>query len=462
MDKANNQILTVAQMRAAEQSLIDGGSSVGALMEIAGRGAADWVLRLAWPKPVTVLCGPGNNGGDGYVIAETLRARQLPVTIVAPLPPGTDAARHARAAYGGDIWSGGDLPRGGTLVDCLFGSGLTRPLDDDLFGLLASLSQTHLHRAAIDLPSGVESDGGQPLNDGLPDYDLTVALGAWKFVHWTMPAAATMGARHLVPIGIGTVPGAAQMLVRPHLRPPAANAHKYLRGLVAVVAGSMPGAALLACKAAMHGGAGYVRLATQTAPASTPAELVIDPDAIDDPRLSAILIGTGLGRDDRARARLKDCLARNLPTALDADALLLLEPALLNARSAAIVATPHEGELAQLARIFGIAVAGKRAIATQLAQRAGMVVIAKGPDTVIAAPDGRLAIGRPASSWLSTAGTGDVLAGLLVSRLGTGIDPFEAACQAVWLHTEAAGRAGTAFTSAELADYISEAYESCL
>src|SRR5690606_29923836 len=124
-------------MQAAEQALIDGGETIDSLMQTAGRGAADWVWRVAAGRPVTVLCGPGNNGGDGYVIAETLRARGLPVVVVAPVEPKTDAARNARAAYGGEFAEAG---HGGVFVDCLFGSGLARPLGEGLAGLVHSLA----------------------------------------------------------------------------------------------------------------------------------------------------------------------------------------------------------------------------------------------------------------------------------------------------------------------------------
>ncbi|OJW68014.1 MAG: NAD(P)H-hydrate epimerase, partial [Sphingomonadales bacterium 63-6] len=176
MRRVSDQILTVAQMRDAEEALIAAGSSVDALMQIAGHGAAEWVWRLGSPKPVTVLCGSGNNGGDGYVIAESLRERGLPVTVVAPLAPGTDAARNARAAYRGEVLASAEGARGHVLVDCLFGSGLVRPLSPELFQVLRQLADSHPLRIAVDLPSGVESDSGRPLNEGLPDYRLTVSL----------------------------------------------------------------------------------------------------------------------------------------------------------------------------------------------------------------------------------------------------------------------------------------------
>ena len=399
---------------------------------------------------------------QGYVIAETLRSWGLDVAVVAPIDPRTDAAKNALAAYKGPVLSAPDGRHGGTLVDCLFGSGLVRPLSDELHALLSDLAASHPHRIAVDVPSGIESDTGQPLNEDLPEYDLTVALGAWKFAHWLMPAAATMGLRKLVPIGAEQVAGAARLLARPRLAAPPVDAHKYSRGLAVVVAGEMPGAALLASQAAMRGGAGYVKLAAGSAPAVTPPELVVQAEALHDPRVDAASVGSGLGRDERAKAKMVEALSRGLPTVLDGDALVLLTPDVLAGRSAATILTPHEGELTALAKTFGISAQGKLAVARELAGKTGAVVVAKGPDTMIAASDGRTAIAPPAPSWLSTAGSGDVLAGLAVSRLATGADAFDAACEAVWLHGEAAWLAGAAFTSAELIHEISTAFSACL
>lgn len=462
MRPASNQILTVAQMRAAEEALIAAGTGVDALMALAGRGAAEWIFRIAWPRSVTVLCGPGNNGGDGYVIARTLRERGLPVRVVAPLEPATDAARNARAAWQGEILASAEGVQGAVLVDCLFGSGLTRPLDDGLFALLTTLAGQHDHCVAVDLPSGVESDSGRPLNRDLPIYDLTIALGAWKFAHWAMPASALMGDRRIVPIGIGEVPGAARLATRPRLQPPAPDAHKYSRGLLAVVAGAMPGAALLAAQAAMRGGAGYVKLAASSTPAGTPADLVVDAEALADTRLSALLIGPGLGRTERARARVEEVLRLPVPRVLDADALMLLRPEMPVSRTAPMIATPHEGELAALAAAFGVTASGKQGIARKLAERLRMVLVAKGPDTMIVSPDGELALLPAAPSWLSVAGTGDVLAGLIASRLSTGAEPFAAACEGGWLHREAARIAGPVLTPGSLIEAVPAAYGACL
>jgi hydroxyethylthiazole kinase-like uncharacterized protein yjeF len=456
-------VLSVAQMRAAEQALIDGGETVSSLMERAGAGAAEWVWRIAGGRPVTVLCGPGNNGGDGYVIARELARRGAKVTVVAPLEPTTDAALAARACYDR---SAEDRGHGGVLVDCLFGSGLTRPLSPDLLGLLVDEAHRHSLRVAVDMPSGIDSDSGRPLNEGFPRYDVTLSLGAWKFAHWLMPAMASMGERRLVPIGIAAPDDAATLLSRPHFAAPADDAHKYSRGMVLIVGGPMQGAALLAGESAMRGGAGTVRLAaTELHPAAS-ADLVLKPqplaELLADERTGAVLIGPGLGRDDDAREKLAHVLAAGRATVIDADALALLGPRDLERFDAPLVMTPHHGEMKSLVASFGIEADGKVAQARRLAQAARAVVVSKGPDTVIAAPDGRTVLAPPPSSWLATAGTGDVLAGLLVSRLSTGAEPFAAACEAVWLHGEAARRAGPAFTASELARYVAAAYAAAL
>ena len=453
-----DQILTVAQMRAAEQALIDGGTSVEALMDIAGRGAGEWVWRISGGGPVTVLCGPGNNGGDGWVIAETIRELGGDVAVVSPRESGTDAARNARSLYRGAVIDASTPRHGEVFVDCLFGSGLTRAMPAEWADLIARLARHHHAAVAIDLPSGVASDSGAVLNDGLPRYDLTVALGAWKFAHWTMPAMARMGSRRLVEIGCGRVPGAARLLARPALRAPDASSHKYTRGLLGIVAGTMPGAALLAANAAMHGGAGYVKLLGEGG--ALPPELVAETGplamALEDKRMSAVLVGPGLGRGEQATARLADVLAAKHPAGIDADALTLLSPA--DAPLPNAVLTPHEGELAALEKSFALPANGlRRDRALAVAKATGAVVLLKGADSLIAAPDGTIICAPAAPSWLSVAGSGDVLAGVLASRLAVHGEPLRAAEEALWLHGEAARLAGPAFTAGQLADTVREA-----
>ena len=458
-----NQVLSVAQMHDAEQALINVGTSVDALMQIAGRGAGEWVRRMAARRPVTVLCGPGNNGGDGYVIAQFLFEHGNPVQVVPAREPATDAARNARALYLGPVLAADAGPHAlrqahgdQVLVDCLFGSGLTRALPDDLASLLGALAASHRHRIAIDVPSGIESDSGVALNPGLPEWDLTVALGAWKFAHLAQPASAAMGMLKLVDIGVAAVPGAAHVLARPRIEAPLVNAHKYTRGLAAVVAGAMPGAPLLAADAAMHSGAGYVKLLAAERPDGVPHDLVCaSKDELADKRVAAVLVGPGLGRDDAAKSRLVAVLAGLAPAVIDADALVLLTPAMLERRTGGLVLTPHEGEMAALERAFGLAGdESRRGRAVALAAECGAVVVFKGPDTVIAATDGAVLLAPGASSWLSVAGSGDVLAGIVVSRLAVTRDPWRAAQEAVWLHGEAARRAGPAFTASALVDAV--------
>ena len=489
-----NQILTAAQMRAAEAALIARGTSVDELMQRAGRSAADWVWRMAAGRSVTVLCGPGNNGGDGYVIAETLRRLGSPVQVVMASEPASTAAKVARGLYGGPVLPPAPAAPGEVLVDCLFGTGLARPLSADHAALLDTLAASHRQVIAVDLPSGVDADLGLALNCDLPANHLTIALGAWKFAHFLMPAAASMGALRLVGIGVEAVDGAADVIAQPRFAPPATDAHKYTRGLLGVVEGAMPGAAVLAAMAAQGAGAGYVKLlgegsaypstgSGRAGPAGTffpnpaqpepvegralPSDLVHDPgplrEALADKRFNALLLGPGLGRDAAAREAMALVLARDASTVLDADALLLLTRPLLAERTALLIVTPHGGELSALEQAFSLSGEGSKADrARNLAKAGNMIVVAKGAGTVVAAPDGRVALAERASSWLSTAGTGDVLAGVIASRLAMGADAFNAACEGVWLHGEAARLCCPPFTAGQLAAQVRSAYAACL
>lgn len=463
---ASHQILSVAQMRGAEEALIARGSSVEALMDTAGRGAADWVWRIAARHRVTVLCGPGNNGGDGYVLAQAIRERGGDVVVVAGYEPQSPAARKARDAFSGEVLGRAAEVRGEVFVDCLFGSGLTRPLQPDDEALIARLAASHHHRIAVDVPSGVQSDTGMLLAGRLPRFELTVALGAWKFAHFLRPAAGIMGALRLVGIGVDPVTGAAEVVARPKLSAPSTDAHKYTRGLLAIVAGHMPGAAVLAATAAQGAGAGYVRLYSEHE-GHVPSDIVLSTEppieALEDERIGAVLVGPGLGRNARARERIAVALAAETPAVVDADALVLLSPRNLSERSAPVIATPHDGELAALERAFDCENGGSKAErALAIARASGMIIVSKGPGTVVSAPDGRLACAAAATSWLSTAGTGDVLAGAIASRLASGSAPFEAACEGLWLHSEAARLCSAPFTASDLARAIPQAFATCL
>lgn len=457
-------VLTVDQMRAAEKAAMDNGITEWELMQRAGEGAAQWVARMAGGRSVCVLCGPGNNGGDGYVIAESLRKRGLSVAVVAPKEPGSETARTARERYRGQIATGA-LPEACVYVDCLFGYGLSRKVEGGFAALLASLRDATGYKIAIDVPSSVASDTGELLGPEV-NHDLTIAFGAWKRAHFTMPAMALMGAKRLVDIGIDFPDDASRTSSPPCLTPPAGDAHKYTRGLLAIVAGEMPGAPLLAAQAAMRSGSGYVKLLSEHSHPDAPAELVIDDrplaDALDDKRIGALLIGPGLGRGEAARERLGKVLSSGAPVVLDADALHLLDPSILDGRDVSKIAvTPHEGELAALCDTFQIKGDAKFARAEGLHAVTGMTVLAKGPDSVVARAD-CVRYFEQGSSWLSAAGTGDVLAGIAASRLAVHGEPQRALEEAVWIHHEAARLAGPAFTSGQLAQAVKPAMETFL
>jgi hydroxyethylthiazole kinase-like uncharacterized protein yjeF len=265
---------------------------------------------------------------------------------------------------------------------------------------------------------------------------------------------------------VESVEKAAMRVQAPTIFAPAADAHKYRRGLCAIIGGSMPGATMLSAEAAMRSGAGYVKLMTDAdglppAPASLVMRRGNLNEELSDSRIDAILVGPGLGRDDDAQSRLTAALQTGKPCLLDADALVLLTPDLLP-DAGAYLATPHDGELEALCRSFSVVASSRLGKAQALAKTSGMTIIAKGPDTIIASPDGKLALGRPASSWLSVAGTGDVLAGIATARMATGLDPFEAACQAVWLHGKAASQCSAGFTADDLARMTSAALQQAV
>ncbi len=299
-------ILSVAQMRAAEQALFDAGTDPYALMRRAGEGAAEIVWRAGVKREALVLCGPGNNGGDGYVIARVLRERGVPVRVAALGEPKTESASKARADWGGPVEDVMTAAPAAQLVDALFGIGLARGLAPELADKLAELVNAAGHSYAIDVPSGVESDKAIALSP-VPQFTHCITMGAWKPAHVLMPAR-TFTARHvLVDIDTGAPGDAARMLAIPHFAAPDADAHKYKRGLVAIVAGAMPGAAALSAEAAARAGAGYVRLLTDDL--LTPvSHAIVRSNLREFARAKAVLIGPGLGRNGHARSRLAEAL----------------------------------------------------------------------------------------------------------------------------------------------------------
>jgi len=443
-------ILTADAMRAAEQTAIDGGTSVQQLMERAGTALAEAVYRFGGPMPALVLCGPGNNGGDGYVAARHLVQRGVEVRVAALSEPNSDAAKWARSQWRGDIGSlDGETRPAPLVIDALFGTGLKRGLGEHAAQQLSRVCNSAIARVACDLPSGVETDSGADLSD-VPAFDMTVTFGALKPAHLLHPAMHKCGRLVLADIGIEASiqwheVGPPEL---PALEP---DGHKYDRGLVQALAGKMPGAIALAAKSAARAGAGYVKVTTSRSIDGLPSAIVqTDTAEINDPRIGCLLVGPGMGDIPQV---LTLALTSRAPKVVDADAIAHAgEPERFKGQDA--ILTPHEGEFRKL---FGNLPGTKADRALDSARRSGAVVIYKGSDTLIASPDGRLGFRPPAPAWLASAGTGDVLAGLTAAMRARGLPAFEAACAAVWLHGRAAEIAGPQMIADDLADAIPQA-----
>jgi hydroxyethylthiazole kinase-like uncharacterized protein yjeF len=457
-------IVTAAQMRAAEEALFRREPQLD-VMERAGAALAREVARFAQGDPILVLAGPGNNGGDAYVAARLLKAAGHDVAVAACGEPGTPAGRTMLERWDGEVASLYQARPRPVLVDGLFGTGLTRPLERGIAPVFAELVAAARFSLAIDLPSGLATDSGADL--GAPKgMTATLALGALKPAHVLDAGLERCGHVILADIGI-PVESSWRSVTRPKLAAPGARAHKYSRGLVVVVEGDMPGAARLAAHAAMAGGAGYTILACAGDSSGGPDALVRHrigggedlADFLTEGRIGAVVVGPGLGRDRRAEGLLKAALGANLPLVLDGDALTLLgksAAAWLQRRTAATWLTPHGGEFGRM-----FAEDGDKITQTLLAAaESRATVVHKGADTVIATPRGEVRVLAQASSWLSTAGTGDVLAGTLAAQVAAGNK--EAAEAAVWLHARAATLAGPAFIADALPMHLPQAISECL
>lgn len=460
-------ILTAAEMREAEQALFASGVPEYDVMVRAGRAAADIVWRTGARRDTLVLCGPGNNGGDGYVIARTLKDHDVPVRVAALADPVTDSAKRARADWDGPVEDLTTAVPASQIVDALFGTGLSSGLDAPVAARLGDLVGTAALSYAVDLPSGIATDTGAALSS-VAHFDICISLGAWKRAHMLRPAATLWDRMVCCDIGIPAPDARVSRIARPRLSAPSDDAHKYTRGLVAMVAGEMAGAAALASEAAARSGAGYIKLFGAQAIVNTPHAIVRaslkDEAALADKRIDALLIGPGLGRSDAAAERLGQALVYGHAAVLDADALWHLAHGALGALPEKAILTPHAGEFAQLFPEISAAALSGTVIEQALtaAKNSGAVVVLKGPTSVVAAPDGRACVADHATSWLSTAGTGDVLAGLCAARLAVTRDPYQAACEALWLHGEAARLAGPAFIADDLARHIPAALGHCL
>jgi NAD(P)H-hydrate epimerase len=432
---------------------------------------------------VAVLCGPGNNGGDGFVAARHLAAAGWPVRL------GLLGARErlkGDAAHHAGLWTGAVealspalLDGAGIVIDAIFGAGLARPVEGVARAVIEAVAARHLAVAAVDVPSGLDGATGMVQGAAAPA-DLTVTFFRKKPGHLLLPGRGLCGSVILAAIGI---PDAVLDAHPPTLFEngpalwldaypwPAAAGHKYSRGHALVRGGAvMTGAARLAAHAAARMGAGLVTVAAPAAAwpiyAASLLGIIVQPVAGDDgfaqlladARRNAILIGPGAGTGKATRRDALAALGTGRAVVLDADALTVFAAApdtLFAAIAGPVVLTPHEGEFA---RLFGPP-AGKDKLtrARAAAARSGAVVLLKGADTVIAAPDGRAAINANAPPELATGGSGDVLSGMILGLLAQGLDPFRAASAAAWLHGEAARAFGPGLVADDLPDLLPRA-----
>lgn len=477
------EILTNAEAYASDQYAGEHGVSFLALMENAGRAVADAVSARYERGRVVVLCGPGNNGGDGFVAARHLKTRGFDV-VLALL--GTREALKGDAAEMAKRWTGAIVPLSrdviddaDVVVDAIFGAGLTRPPEDAAKEVASALNNSSVPVIAVDVPSGLHGDLGRPLSGECIAADVTVAFFRKKPAHVLVPGRLFCG--DVIVADIGTPPEAIDA-IRPKIFEngpllwaaefpwPRPEAHKYARGHCVIVSGSMAtGAARLAAHGALRVGAGLVSVASPPEVVAIHAAaldaIMVKPfagasglaDLLKDKRLNSVAIGPGCGVGRATQELVAAVLASGAAATLDADALtsfkddpkslflLLREPAVL---------TPHEGEFE---RIFpGVLKNSPTRIeaARAAAAAAKCTVLLKGPDTAIASPDGRVIINTNAPPTLATAGAGDVLAGMIAGLMAQGMNSFIAAACAAWLHGEAANMFGPGLISEDIPELL--------
>ncbi|MCK0209406.1 NAD(P)H-hydrate dehydratase [Starkeya koreensis] len=484
------ELLTPQEMGRADAFTIAAGIPGEVLMERAGLAVARLTARVARVGGhVLVLCGPGNNGGDGFVAARHLAGAGYRVRVALL---GRAAALRGDAALMAGRWqgpvedaAGAALDGADLIVDALFGAGLARDLDGAARALVERVNASGLPVLAVDLPSGIDGASGAVRGAAI-GARWSVTFFRPKPGHLLLPGRVHGG--ELTVADIGILPTALDVIAPrafeniPDLwggafPVPRTEGHKYARGHLVAVSGPAyaTGATRLAARAALRAGAGLVTVACPQAAlaihASNLSAVMVRPveDApglarlLADQRLSTLVLGPGLGVGQGARDRLAACADRRL--VLDADLITSFKGdvdtlAGMLRGSPAAVATPHDGEFARLFEgcrdILDAPSKLERARAG--AARLGITLLLKGADTVVTAPDGRAAIAANAPPWLATAGAGDVLAGIVGALLAQGMAPFEAACAAVWLHGEAAREAGPGLVADDLVDALRPVY----
>ena len=460
------ELLTPAEMATADAAAPELGVPSYTLMENAGRAAARAIQARFGPSRTLVLCGPGNNGGDGYVAARLLAQQGWPVTLAALAPPraGSDAARAATRWHGPNVpFTPAETARADLVIDAVFGAGLSRDLETPVIDVLRAAARL----AAIDVPSGLDGETGG-VRGFAPQATLTITFFRLKPGHLLLPGRDLCGETILADIGM---PRAVLDRVRPRtvrntpalwrLPSVATNAHKYSRGHVTIAGGpEMTGAARLAAAAARRAGAGLVTIAAMGAAdiyrTGAPGELISEaalPDLLDDPRRAVWVCGPGLGAG-LARTIWPDLVQSGRTIVGDADVFSAFADDPDALRGAAVL-TPHAGEFA---RVFGSLGSDRVAAVRDAARQTGAIVLLKGADTIVARPDGMAAINDSAPPWLATAGSGDVLAGIVAGLLAQGMAPWDAALAGVWLHGQAAAAVGPGLIAEDLPPALPRAF----
>jgi hydroxyethylthiazole kinase-like uncharacterized protein yjeF len=463
-------ILTVEQMAAADRAAVAAGVSGVELMERAGAAVVEAILSRFAQRRTLVLAGPGNNGGDGYVIARRLRERGWDVRLAASALPRTPDAQQAEKRWAGETRSiGQEPPEAELIIDALFGAGLDRPLSADLARLARRLEPMRAKMVAVDVPSGLSGDTGRPVGAACFHAALTVTFHRRKPAHVLQPGRDLCGEIVVADIGLETT-GSDLFENGPDLwlkrYPwPGVSAYKHTRGRLIVISGDAwsTGAARLAARAALRVGAGLVTLmsppdalavnaahleAIMLRPFETETEL----EAVAS-NVEAAVIGPAAGVTEATLSNVLALARTGAALVVDADALSVFQDEpdeLFQVLDRDDVLTPHPGEFE---RIFPglLKTAPERITATRrAADRAQAVVLLKGPDTVVAAPDGRAAVNINGSPWLATAGSGDVLAGLIGGLIAQGMESFEAACAGAWIHSSCADLFGPGLISEDL------------
>jgi len=476
----SGEIISVAQMRAIDAASALAGVPTQALMRNAGGAVAREIAKRLSPRPTAVLCGPGNNGGDGWVAAKALRELGWPVWVeaLAARDALSGDAADAASAFSGDVFDLGAAPQAALYIDALFGAGLSRPLEGEAARMAESLDAERV--VAVDLPSGLNGDDGSPAGGACFRAALTVTFVRKKVAHVLMPGRAYCGEVVVADIGAPESMVAAQEIALWENGPglwslpwPDVDAHKHARGHVIAASGgrARTGAARLAARAALRVGAGLVTvLSPPDALDENAAHLtaIMVREAGDEAAYAeaartaqALILGPAFGTSDAHYKLL--CAAMEAtprcPIVFDADAITLLAP-ITHGFDSRDVMTPHVGEFRR--GFPGIWSASESRIdaARAAAAYARCNVLLKGPDTVIAAPDGRAVVNTTGTPFLATAGAGDVLAGLIAGLIGQGMESFEAACAGAWLHGRAAEALGAGLIAEDLPEILPEVLNS--